>query len=112
MPLAQKLKKLRLKSGKSLQQAADAVEVSKAHIFELESGNVKNPSVEILKKLAKLFEVPVSHFIDDDEDVEFQIMFRNLQKNYSLLRPEDQETIDVMIEVLAKKRAQKEASEN
>ena len=53
MSLGAKLRKLRLKSGQSLQQIADKVEVSKAHIYELEIGKVKNPSVEVLKKLSK-----------------------------------------------------------
>ena len=53
--LAQRLKELRLKKGDSLQGLADAVGVSKAHVWELETGKSKNPSIELLTKLAKHF---------------------------------------------------------
>ena len=44
MSLATKLKDLRVKSGQSLQQVADGVSVSKAHIWQLERGDSTNPS--------------------------------------------------------------------
>ena len=54
MPLSTKLKELRARSRESLQQVADAVGVSKAHIWELERGTSKNPGLDLLKKLQRL----------------------------------------------------------
>jgi transcriptional regulator with XRE-family HTH domain len=65
MSLAAKLKELRLKKGESLQQVADAVGVSKAHIWELEGGRSKNPGLELLRNLADHFNVTVAFFSDD-----------------------------------------------
>ena len=112
MSLGAKLNKLRMKSGRSLQQLADEIEVSKAHIYELESGKVKNPSVEVLKKLAKLFAVPVTFFIEEDEGVEFQVMFRDLEKNLAQLDDKDRETIELMVEALKNRKKPEEQNGN
>ena len=53
MPLSTKLKELRARNRESLQQVADAVGVSKAHIWELERGSSNNPGLELLRKLAE-----------------------------------------------------------
>lgn len=65
MSLASKLKDLRLKKGTSLQQVADAVGVSKAHIWELERGTSANPGVDLLKRLAEHFGVTVGFLMED-----------------------------------------------
>ncbi len=82
--LAQRLKALRLKSGQSLQDVADAVKASKAHVWELETGKSKNPSVELLTKLAEHFEVSVAQLIGEgpgasQEDPELVALFRDLK---------------------------------
>jgi len=100
MSLGAKLKKCRMQKGWPLQQVADAVGVSKAHIYELELNKVKNPSMETLKKLANLFEVPLSYFSDSDEDMKFQVMFRDLQEDFAALDPKDRETIELMVKAL------------
>ena len=55
MSLGVRLKELRIKKGKSLQEVADAVGASKAHVWDMETGRSKNPSIELLLKLAKFF---------------------------------------------------------
>jgi transcriptional regulator with XRE-family HTH domain len=90
----QRLKELRLKKKLSLQELADAVGVSKAHVWELETGKSKNPSVELLSKLAKHFEVPVAQLMGEDpeaseEDQELVAMFRDLKD----LTPRDREIL-------------------
>lgn len=64
MSLATKLKKLRVEKKTSLQQVADAVGVSKAHIWELERGTSANPGVDLLQKLANHFDVTVAFLTD------------------------------------------------
>jgi transcriptional regulator with XRE-family HTH domain len=66
MSLAAKLKKLREKQGQSLQQVADGVGVSKVHVWELEKGTSKNPSLDLLTRLAAHFGVPIAFFHEDD----------------------------------------------
>lgn len=100
MSMGAKLKQSRLKKGWSLQQVADEIGSSKAHIYELEMNKVKNPSVETIKKLAKLFDMPLSYFLDEDEDVEFQVMFRDLQKDFSELDTKDREAVEFMVKAL------------
>jgi transcriptional regulator with XRE-family HTH domain len=65
MSISVKLKELRAKKKQSLQQVADGVGVSKAHIWDLERGISANPSLDLLKKLAKHFGVTVAYLADD-----------------------------------------------
>ncbi|HZL00866.1 MAG TPA: helix-turn-helix transcriptional regulator [Caulobacteraceae bacterium] len=65
MPLRDKILALRSRSRESLQQVADAVGISKAHIWELETGRSENPSLEILKALATHFRVTLAYLVDD-----------------------------------------------
>ena len=61
MAIGERLKALRISSGESLQQVADAIGASKAHIWELESNKSKNPSLDLLRKIATHFETTVSY---------------------------------------------------
>lgn len=84
MALAVKLKDLRMRKGQSLQQVADVVGLSKAHIWELETGKSSNPSVESLTKLAEHFNVSVAFLIGEDpesdgEEPELVAMYRDLK---------------------------------
>ena len=57
MSIATTLFTLRKNADESLQQVADGVGVSKAHIWELEKGRSANPSFELMQKLAAHFGV-------------------------------------------------------
>ncbi len=70
MSLGARIKELRLKKGASLQTVADAVGASKPHIWELERGTTKNPSLELLTKLATYFRVSVDYLAGTGEDNE------------------------------------------
>jgi transcriptional regulator with XRE-family HTH domain len=59
------MQSLRQKSGQSLQQVADGVGVSKVHIWELEKGSTRNPSLELLRRIAAHFKVTVA-FLNDE----------------------------------------------
>ena len=94
MSLAAKLKELRRRKGESLQKVADAVGVSKAHIFELEKGTSKNPGLNLLTQLSSHFKVQVTFLTDDaasPEDAAAQQFFRELDgqlsdKDWDVLR--------------------------
>ncbi len=112
MSLGAKLRKLRLKSGQSLQQIADKVGVSKSHIYDLEIGAVRNPSVEVLRKLSKLLTVPITYFLEENKDLEFQVIFCDLQKDFASLDESDRKTIELMVKVLKDKKNQSTDNEN
>jgi transcriptional regulator with XRE-family HTH domain len=81
MSLATRVAKLRRSKGKSLQDVADAVGVSKAHIWELEKGRADNPSMALVIRLADYFDVSVASLAGEDlespdADPQIQRMFR------------------------------------
>jgi transcriptional regulator with XRE-family HTH domain len=104
MSLGSKIKALRLKQNKSLQDVADAVGASKNHIWDLETGNSRNPSFGLLTKLAKCFSVSVAELIGEkpgakDDDPQVVAMYRELKE----LTPQDRETIQVLMDRLKAK---------
>ena len=85
MGLAERMTRLRLGKGESLQDVATAVGVSKAHIWELEKGRSANPSMGLVTRLAEHFGVSVAYLIGEDPaapdaDVELARMFRQAQE--------------------------------
>jgi transcriptional regulator with XRE-family HTH domain len=104
MALSDKLKVLRTRTRKSLQDVADEVGASKAHIWDLETGRAKNPSIELLTKLAKCFDVSVAELIGEhpqgqDEQPELVAMYRELKE----LSEEDRKAIQTMMDHLRKR---------
>ncbi len=57
--LGQSLRRLRKAKGISLRVAAEAIGVSKPHLWELEKGKTDNPTIKLLKNLARYYEVNV-----------------------------------------------------
>lgn len=107
MSLARKLHDLRLARRLSLQNVADAVGISKAHVFNLEKGIASNPSMDLVVKLAELFRVRVADLVGDNPEAEDQppemvAMFRDLKS----LREEDRETIRMLMDTMKKRREQ------
>jgi transcriptional regulator with XRE-family HTH domain len=105
MGLATKLKQLRLKHNKSLQDVADKVGASKAHIWDLETGKSTNPSIDLLKKLGDCFGVSVADLIGENpvgpnEDPMVVAMYRELKE----LTLDDRKALRVMIDHLKSKR--------
>jgi transcriptional regulator with XRE-family HTH domain len=102
--LAAKLKQLRTAKRKSLQDVADEVGASKAHIWDLETGRATNPSIELLTKIARSLEVSVADLIGENpnaegEDSQLVAMYRDLQK----LSPEDRKAIQSMMDHFRKR---------
>jgi transcriptional regulator with XRE-family HTH domain len=84
LSLAMRLQKLRTAKRESLQDVADAIGASKGHVWELEKGTAKNPSVELLRKLAEHFGVTIASLIgetpDPQHDEQLLVMFRDLKQ--------------------------------
>jgi transcriptional regulator with XRE-family HTH domain len=106
MALAAKLKQLRTAKRKSLQGVADEVGASKAHIWDLETGRAKNPSIELLTKLSRCFDVSVAELIGenpqgDAEDSQLVAMYRDLKG----LSPDDRKAIQSMMDHFRKRES-------
>lgn len=87
MSLAVKLRELRSEKKVSLQVVADEIGVSKPHVWELEKGKTKNPSLELLKELAGYYGVTLDYLAGVGED-------RNESERYhTLLRKLDPENM-------------------
>jgi transcriptional regulator with XRE-family HTH domain len=100
MSIGARLGELRLKKGKSLQDVADAVGVSKTHIWQMEKGKSENPSVELIKKLAEYFEVSVEYLMGTDGsaslvDAEAQQFFRDFKSLSETERQALKQTLDL-----------------
>jgi transcriptional regulator with XRE-family HTH domain len=84
MSIGVRLKELRVKKNKSLQELGDAVGASKAHIWEIERGGSKNPSMDLLTKLAEYFDVSVSYLVGEqppsEEQEELIVLYRDLKE--------------------------------
>jgi len=58
------LKKLRTQYGYSLERVARLADLSLNTIVKIENGNNKNPTIDTLTKIAKVFEVKVDELIN------------------------------------------------
>jgi len=110
MALGARITKLRLQRGESLQQVADAVGVSKAHIWELEKGRAANPSMGLVTRLADYFGVSIGALVGEDvcaadADPQISRMFRQAKD----LDPEDLALLDDMMQSLLKRRRKSDA---
>lgn len=107
MSFASRLKELRIKNGKSLQEVADAVGASKPHVWELERGTTKNPSLELVKKLANYFGVKIDYLAgmddeNDESDAQLMQFFREIKSQNP--DPSDLEVLKAAARALHKQK--------
>ena len=101
MAIGERLFSLRQKSGQSLQQVADAVGVSKAHIWELEKGRTSNPSFELVQKLARHFGVSIDALVGNaDEPDAAALQIERLHRGFEDLSEGDRAVVEDMIKSL------------
>lgn len=102
MSFGARLRTFRMKSKLSLQQLADAVGASKAHIWDLEQGKTKNPSLGLLTELSKALNVPIKDLVGEGEETgssdnpQLAPLFRELRG----LTPDQLDLIKTMTEKL------------
>ena len=101
---ALRLREFRMRRKLSLQGLADKIGASKGHVWDLEQGNAKNPSLDLLIQLSSALEVPVKDLVGEGEqtvaaeDARLAPLFRNLRG----LTSEQLEFIQQMTEKLRK----------
>ena len=102
MSLATKLAELRSNKHVSLQKVADAINVSKALIWELEKGRIANPSMEVISNLASHFGVSIAALMDDSrtdpKDLSFEEEALVFYKDFSKLPAETQESLRLQVD--------------
>lgn len=104
MSIGARLKQLRMKKGQSLQQVADAVGSSKAHIWELETGKSANPSIALLTRLADHLGVSAAYLVGEDvgaDEGRIGSMFRRVSDE---LDEEDQALIKTLVDNLVERQ--------
>lgn len=104
MEIGEQLFSLRQKSGQSLQQVADAVGVSKAHVWELEKGRSRNPSFDLVRKLAAHYGVGIDVLTGDarepgPETLQINRIHRGLEE----LSERDREIVEQVIKTMLPK---------
>ena len=105
MPLGARITQLRLENDQSLQDVADAVRVSKAHIWELEKGRAQNPSMGLVTRLADHFGVSVAALVGEDLDaVDADPTLARMFRQARELDPDDVKILDDMMKSLLKRR--------
>jgi transcriptional regulator with XRE-family HTH domain len=104
MEIGEHLFSLRQKSGKSLQEVADKVGVSKAHIWELEKGRSKKPSFDLVRRLASHYGVSVDVLTGDTAEPEPQdLQVDRIHRALDELTERDRNVVEDMIRLLRTK---------
>lgn len=80
-----RLRDFRMKKKLSLQELADTVGASKAHVWDLEQGKTKNPSLGLLTSLSRALDVSIKDLVgesgelSENEPKELAPLFRDLR---------------------------------
>jgi transcriptional regulator with XRE-family HTH domain len=109
MTLATRIAELRRQKNESLQDVATAAGVTKTHIWELERGRTKNPSLQVIEGLANHFGVSIAYLVG--EDIEAADADQNLARMFRLageLDEHERRVIDDMIGVFRRRRLERD----
>jgi transcriptional regulator with XRE-family HTH domain len=66
--IARRVKALRIERGWSLDQVAKKVGCTKSHVWEIEQGRSRNPTIALVQGFASAFGVPLSEIIGSDTE--------------------------------------------
>lgn len=109
MAIGERLKALRVSSGESLQQVADSIGASKAHIWELESNKSQNPSLDLLRKIANHFDTTVAYLINEKGGGEkADAFFRRNQNKFEELDAEEEAIVQSLLDRFADVRKKRD----
>lgn len=106
MPIGDRIKELRIRTGESLQDVATAIGASKAHVWELESNRSKNPSLDMLQKLATHFKTTVAYLVEEPQHdlTRAQKFFRRNSDKLARFQEEDFAALEHLLNMVAKKK--------
>ncbi len=101
MGLADNLKRLRKKRGWSQTQLAKQIGSHLSHVNRIETGKY-NPSLDVVQKLASVFDVSIDYLISDTEEdfKEVRIEDKSLLERVKLIDSLDKEDKTALIRVI------------
>lgn len=80
---------------------ADKIGVSKAHIWEMEKGRSKNPSFELVRKLADHFGVSIDALVGDAaEPSSSELQLERMHRGFDELTTRDRDIVEEMIKAM------------
>jgi len=62
--IGEKIKKYRLKAGLTQEKLARETDISYTTLTKMESGVIKNPSVKVVAKIAKVFKISLDDLVN------------------------------------------------
>ena len=104
MTIAEKLKSLRLKSDRTLDDVGSKVGVTKQTLYKYENGIITNIPLEKIEALAHFYNVSPSYIMGWDSDEPTTIAAHHDGEDWT---PEELEDIEMFKELLRKKREKK-----
>lgn len=111
MAFGARIAELRRSRKESLQDVANAVGVTKTHIWELEKGRTGNPSMAVVRGLADHFRVSIAALVD--EDINADAADQQLARMFRLagdLDERERGVIEDMIESFRRRRGDNAAT--
>jgi transcriptional regulator with XRE-family HTH domain len=101
MGLADNLKRMRKKKGWSQSQLAEQIGSHLSHINRIETGKY-NPSLDVVQKLAKVFNITIDYLVSDTEEdfKEVRIEDKSLLDRVKLIDSLDEEDRTALIRVI------------
>ncbi len=97
-------KRTKVKEKKSLQEVANAIKISKTHIWEIERGTAKNPSLNLLESLSSYFGETIDSLINDDNKIDKNKSFARKIKGMNL-SDADYEKLEFAAEMLKSRQS-------
>jgi transcriptional regulator with XRE-family HTH domain len=101
MKLSQKIKKLRREKGWSQTDLAEKLGVHLTHISRLETGKYM-PSVDVLKKIIEVFEIPSDYLLYDNLDTAegLEIRDKSMYERIKILENLDKKDKEIIFGVI------------
>ncbi|HHW36775.1 MAG TPA: helix-turn-helix domain-containing protein [Bacillales bacterium] len=96
-----RIKNLRESKGLSKNQLAKLAEISQSYISDLEAGK-KNPTIDILDRIAKALETPLTSLISDPTSETLPSDLIQLLETAKKLSPEEREALTRYLQVRLK----------
>lgn len=76
--LGERIKKIRTRKSLTLRYIGEALNMDYSHLSKIERGD-RTPSIELLEKLSKLFEVPMSYFFGEEQNLPKELKSKGVE---------------------------------